>query len=542
MGRGSVFQGTTIRTRLAMALAVLLLLWGAASVAMLCELARIHERAERIVLEHLPRLKRANVLVDLANETARLMGEMQLADDRVDARERVGRILAIRDRVADEARWFDRQSRPDDVGRLLAGMNLLRQRYWAAQDRLFALAEQDPAAARAYYLDDVLGMQRRYVQAIDALIRLEDARASSTAARTREDYERTLYFLLAVSGVALLLAVGVGVAVLRSITVPLESAAELARSVAQGNLDVELAERGRDEVGQLTSALRQMAISLRLDRARRQATEHALRESRTQLRELVAHAESMQERERLMLARELHDELGQSITAARMELGMLRLRFGHLDPALAPQVAGTKAILDAMLRTMRGVVAALRPGPLDEGLIPAAEWLIATLPARAGLACILEAPQGDLPIGQSVRTAAFRILQEALTNVVRHAHARTVRVAIALDDDGRLRLEVTDDGVGVDVAEAFATGSFGVRGMQERARAFGGRIEFRETAGGGTTLLAVLDAGNGDGEGTAAAGSPDGRHCRACVRASERHDACRGFARHGATGQGGMGT
>lgn len=493
MGCGWLFRGTTIRGRLTWALAALLLLWCTASVAMLCELARIHERAERIALEHLPRLARANDLVDLANQTARLMGEMQLVDDPGQARDRIERIAVIRRQVAAEMRWFEAHSDWDEARQLLTGITMQRLHYWAAQDRLFALVRQDPQAARAYYLADVLGMQRRYVRMLGQLIDLENAHVGATAARTRIEYERALYVLILFSGAVLLLAGVVGIAVLRSITVPLEEAATWARVVAQGNLDVDPKARGGDEVGQLASALRQMAESLRLDRARRQATERALRESRSQLRQWVAHAESVQEHERLTLARELHDELGQSITALRMELGLMRMRFGPLDPALAPQVARAKSILDAMLRTMRSVVATLRPGPLDEGLVPAAEWLLATLPERAGLACSLVA-QGDLPTGQAVRTAAFRILQEALTNVVRHAHARTVQVVIALDVEGRLRLEVIDDGIGFDADAISSARSFGVRGMRERARAFRGWIEFRETAGGGTTLLAVLDA------------------------------------------------
>lgn len=306
MGCSRLFRHTTIRGRLTGALAVLLLLWCAASAAMLCELARIHERAERVSLEHLPRLVRANALIDQANLTARLMGEMQLVDD---PRDRIERIAVIRQQVAAEMRWFEAHSSRDEVRQLLVGIATQRLRYWGAQDRLFALVRQDPQAARAYYLADVLGMQQGYVRLLSQLIDLENAHAGATAARTRIEYERALYLLMVVSGAVLLLASVFGIAVLRSITVPLEDAAVWARVVAQGNLDVEPAVRGRDEVGQLAAALRQMAGSLRLDRARRQATERALRESRAQLRQWVAHAESLQEHERLTLARELHDEL-----------------------------------------------------------------------------------------------------------------------------------------------------------------------------------------------------------------------------------------
>lgn len=524
LGWSGLFKGTSIRGRLTGALAMVLLLWCAATAAMLSEVSRIHQRADRIGLEHLPRLMRANEMIDQANLTARLMGEMQLVDDPGFLRARIDQVMAIRQHVAAEMRTFEAQSDRDEVRRLLAGIATQRLRYWAGQDRMFALVQQDRLAARAYYLADVLGMQQGYVQMLGQLIDLENAHADATAARTRIEYERTLHLLMGVSGTALLLAGIVCIVVLRSITVPLEDAANWARVVAQGNLDVEPSAYGRDEVGQLAAALRQMAESLRLDRARRQATERALRDSRAQLREWVTHAESLQEHERLTLARELHDEMGQSITALRMELGLMRMRFGGLDPALAPQVTRAKAILDAMLRSMRSMVSTLRPGPLDEGLVPAAEWLLATLPERAGLACSLAAP-ADVPTGQALRTAAFRILQEALTNVVRHAHARTVQVVIALDDAGRLLLEVIDDGAGADPKALSAARSFGVVGMRERARAFGGWIDFRETAGGGTTLIAMLDASAeraGDGKAantggwSPALGDPAGDEYGAC--------------------------
>lgn len=493
MNWGAAVATTTTRARLTRALVVLLLIWCAAAAAMLAELSRIHARAERVAVEHLPRLERANALIDLANETARTLGEMLLARQANELRAGRQRILTVRAQATGNMRWFHAQPAPGDVHAMLAAMDTLRTRYWAAQDVLFRMIDATPAAARAYYLDEVLAMQRAYVHATGRLIQRENAMAAASVRQTRDDYERALYLLLACSCIALLLAGTLGMQVLRSVTAPLEAAAALARSVAQGNLDVDLASRRHDEVGQLTAALTHMARSLRDDRAKRQATEQELRASRTRLRELAAHAESLQERERLTLARELHDELGQSLTAVRLELAMLRMRFSHLDPALGAQIAQAKATVDAMLRTMRGVVAELRPGPLDTGLVPATEWLLANLARRSGLRTTLHAPPGDLPLEHAVRTAAFRILQEALTNVARHAQARSVRVAIALQDDGRLLLEVADDGVGAEMASVRAGRTFGLLGMHERALMFGGDLHCEPTEGGGFTLRAVLE-------------------------------------------------
>ena len=219
--------------------------------------------------------------------------------------------------------------------------------------------------------------------------------------------------------------------------------------------------------------------------------EAELLESRQQLRDLAAHNEREREALRASLSRELHDEIGQYLTALRLDAAMLRARFGAREPELGEHVAGMKRSIDLAMAVLREVVAALRPAPLDTGLVPAAEWLVAGFARRTGIDCRLDAPEADLALDGELATTAFRILQEALTNVGRHAQAGRVQVRIG-HADGVLRVEVADDGVGFDPLAAPVRRSFGLLGMRERALMFGGTLAVDSRAGGGTTLRVTL--------------------------------------------------
>lgn len=219
--------------------------------------------------------------------------------------------------------------------------------------------------------------------------------------------------------------------------------------------------------------------------------EQELIESRRRLRALGAHHEAAREAERRHLAREIHDEIGQHLTALRLDASMIRMRFGHLDPGIASAVCGIGNAIDATLKVMRDLVAALRPGPLDEGLVAAAEWLVHDFARRTGIAATLHAPAGGIALDPGIATAAFRILQESLTNVARHAGARAVRVR--LDCDGcALVLQVVDDGVGIDPARPPQGNTFGLLGMNERAAILGGHVRLDTGPQGGAVLRAVL--------------------------------------------------
>jgi PAS domain S-box-containing protein len=215
--------------------------------------------------------------------------------------------------------------------------------------------------------------------------------------------------------------------------------------------------------------------------------EDALLRSRQDLRELAAHHERIREEERTRIAREIHDELGQCLTALRMDAAMIGIRFGEGNPVLEHQVAWMKKTIDTTIDVVRNLATTLRPGALDMGLVSAAEWLLSGFEERAKIRCRLHAPREHPELDEERSTAAFRILQESLTNIARHAQAAEVNVHIELVD-GALEMDIRDDGVGFDHAEVQSRKTFGLMGMRERALQFGGEARIDSTPGSGTTI------------------------------------------------------
>jgi signal transduction histidine kinase len=214
-------------------------------------------------------------------------------------------------------------------------------------------------------------------------------------------------------------------------------------------------------------------------------------------RRLAAQLEDVREQEQARIARDLHDELGQMLTGLQLDLTVLQRTV--LENRLARQrlAAGlaeaARTVRDTMVATRR-LALQLRPAALDDlGLEAAAEWLLAEVCGRHEIAYTLRFRLRDLAADARRDVALFRILQEALTNVVRHAGARRVDVGLRWDR-GQLRLEVADDGRGLP-PRAGATGTLGIVGMRERARACGGTLTLRRAPGGGTLVVARLPAG-----------------------------------------------
>lgn len=231
------------------------------------------------------------------------------------------------------------------------------------------------------------------------------------------------------------------------------------------------------------------------DVTERKAHEAELLDSRQKLRDLAAHHEKLREEERAHIAREIHDELGQHLTALRMDAALLQLNYGEANPGLAQKVSAMKKLIDRTIKVVRGVASSLRPAALDLGLVSAAEWLVGEFRARTGVACTLELPAHEPSLGDARATVVFRILQESLTNITRHAAASKVEVRIT-EVDGHLRLEVRDDGVGFDPAEVRERRTFGLMGVRERAIMFGGSASFISRPGEGTRLQVEIPLGD----------------------------------------------
>lgn len=215
-------------------------------------------------------------------------------------------------------------------------------------------------------------------------------------------------------------------------------------------------------------------------------------EARTaDLRLLAAHVEDLRETERGALARELHDELGQLLTGMRLELEAAdRERARGADGRVAQ--SRLLALLDATLASARSMLVHLRPRILDDfGLAAAVEWLASDVRRRSGIDVRFQARPDDFFVPADVATGVFRIVQESLTNVLRHANAQHVRIDLALDAEGFVAT-VDDDGVGVPPPELRRAGSLGLLGMRERALALGGTFDLTSPPAGGTRVAVRL--------------------------------------------------
>lgn len=221
------------------------------------------------------------------------------------------------------------------------------------------------------------------------------------------------------------------------------------------------------------------------------ALNHELTQSRQQLRELAALNEAAREGERQHIAREVHDELGQVLTALRMDISLLGMRFGALDPQVGEQVTSMKSLVDRAIQGVRNVATDLRPSALDMGLMPALQWLCSEFARRGSVMAEFIPPAQDVDLGAERSVVLFRIVQESLTNVTRHAGAS--RVTVRLTTIGpMLQLDVSDNGSGFDVEAAVSRKSFGLLGMRERALALAGEWHIKSAPGAGTVVTVTI--------------------------------------------------
>lgn len=227
----------------------------------------------------------------------------------------------------------------------------------------------------------------------------------------------------------------------------------------------------------------------------RKQTEEALRRSRENLRALAARLQATQEAERSFLAREIHDELSGSLTALKMDLSLLPDRAAKHHDLLLEKLASMSALIDRTLARVHTIVTELRPVVLDKlGLVAAMEWQAREFQERSGIACEIHLPTEEVPLDHDRATVAFRILQEALTNVARHAGASKVIVDLR-SETGHLILGVRDNGKGIEEKAIDAHSSMGLLGMRERALSFGGAIEITAPPEGGTLVSVTIPLG-----------------------------------------------
>ncbi len=240
----------------------------------------------------------------------------------------------------------------------------------------------------------------------------------------------------------------------------------------------------------LSTAIRH-ALEKREAKQKRDRAEEALRKSKEQLRTLAIHLQSIREDERARISREIHDELGQTLTALKMDLlwlrGKLEAQGGAVTPLLQT-INSMVGLIDSLIQTIRRISTELRPRVLDDlGLIAAIEWQTNEFRSRMGIACRFTSTVEELDLDKDRATAVFRILQETLTNVARHAKATHVEIRLDIKDRV-LVLEVKDNGIGIVEDALDKITSLGLLGMKERALVFGGEVNFHGIPGSGTTV------------------------------------------------------
>lgn len=214
-----------------------------------------------------------------------------------------------------------------------------------------------------------------------------------------------------------------------------------------------------------------------------------LRQSKQLLRELATHQELIKEEERKRIAREIHDELGQNLLALRIDASMLHARTASAHPKLNEKAAYALRHIDATIKSVRSIINDLRPPVLDLGLQAAIEWQIDEFRRRSGIHCtmLVENEHHDRHLEERCATALFRILQESLTNIMRHAQASYAQVELRCDDACFL-MRIADNGIGMPQDIDINPKSFGLQGIRERVRMLGGQLRIDSEPGHGTTL------------------------------------------------------
>jgi signal transduction histidine kinase len=308
------------------------------------------------------------------------------------------------------------------------------------------------------------------------------------------------------------------------ITMPIKKITGAMEKVSNGDLDTVITLKRNDEIGTLVNSFNQMAQDLSRHRkhleilveARTAALSEAnaklqqeiiertkadeeLTQSRGQLRNLAAHLQVIREEERTRIAREIHDELGQSLTALKMDVHWLGQRLPQDRPLLLDKIQTMSRLINTTVHTVRRISSELRPKILDDfGPSAAMEWQTNEFKARAGIQCDFRSEPEDILLDQDRSTALFRIFQETLTNIARHAQATKVE-AILRKNPATVELTVRDNGVGITAEQSADPKSWGIMGIRERVNSLGGQVTILGVPNQGTTVQVSIPSAEAGG-------------------------------------------
>jgi two-component system sensor histidine kinase UhpB len=229
-------------------------------------------------------------------------------------------------------------------------------------------------------------------------------------------------------------------------------------------------------------------LSIARDITERKQAEEKLRRTSKLLRELATHLQTIREEERTMIAQEIHDELGQVLTALKIQVSLLANKLNSDQEPLKQKFNSLSRMIDSSVESVQKISSKLRPGILDElGLIAAIEWQTEEFEKLTNIKCSLVIPKEELNLGKEKSTAIFRIFQEALTNIARHSEASRVQISL-LNYQSNISLEIQDNGRGIAQEQVKDFKSLGIHGMEERAMVFGGQVYIEGFAGRGTKV------------------------------------------------------
>lgn len=323
--------------------------------------------------------------------------------------------------------------------------------------------------------------------------------------------------ILIIAGVNILIGGVVAFALAGFITAPIKRMIEATDSLAGGNPKKALSVNRSDEIGVLMRSFNDMAEEIEKHRSHLQnqvlkrtamlentnnqllaeidehkKTQDKLRSSRQRLRELALHIQHAREEESRRIAREIHDELGQALTALKLDLHWMVPRVDKNVPGLAGKINAMFQLIDTTIKSVRRISTELRPGLLDDfGLSAAMEWQAGEFTNRTGIKCRFHSDSEPIIIDPDRSVALFRIFQETLTNIARHAEATKVDVHFKHQGETIL-LMVKDNGRGITDDQIGDSKSFGIIGMHERVNQFGGHLEIMGQPGLGTCITVHL--------------------------------------------------
>ncbi len=282
---------------------------------------------------------------------------------------------------------------------------------------------------------------------------------------------------------------------------PLEEAVEKGQAVEREALDQQSGLWIRSAVyptGKFTREGKRIFFHMVSDITAHKQAEEELRNSRERLHTLSAYLESVREEERITMAREIHDELGQALTALKIDMSWLIQKLPQKPEILVEKAWGMYDDIDGAIQTVKRIATELRPGALDDlGLSAAIEWQAREFTRRTSIKCRFTSSPQDIVLDRDRSTAIFRICQEALTNVVRHAEATRVNISLK-GERVRVVVRVRDNGKGITLQQISSPRAFGILGMQERARFMGGDVKISGAPGKGTTVTVNIPTVGGE--------------------------------------------